>query len=86
MCKRFRTLEQCKMRYRAVTVDGSVWRVKQRGLFGWSFVCTERVGFNNDLTFSLTDRPTTFPTQQDAQAAIDRWAQQDYTAQPAAWQ
>lgn len=85
MCRRFRTLEQCKAQYKTVTVDGSVWRVRRRGLFGWSFVLTEQV---ETTTFGIffADKPASFPTQQEALAAIDKWAQADYTAQPAAWQ
>lgn len=86
MCKRFRTLEQCKAQYRAVTVDGSVWRVKKRGLFSWSFVLTKQVESSNGFTTIFADKPATFPTQLDAQTAINKWAEQDYCAQPAAWQ
>ena len=86
MCRKFRTLEQCRARYKPVTVDGSVWRVRRRGLFGWSFMITEQVESSNSFTSIFADKPATFPTQQEALAAIDKWAQADYTAQPAAWQ
>ncbi len=88
MCRKFRTLEQCKTRYRPVTVDRSVWRVKQRGWLGigWTFVEQEQIESSNSFTVIFVDKPATFPTQQEALAAIDKWAQADYIAQPGAWQ
>ena len=93
MFRKFRTLEECKARYKAVTVDRSVYRVKQRGFLGlsWSFVYTElmhteQVESNNSFTITFADKPATFHTEQEAKTAIDKWADSDYRSQPAAWQ
>lgn len=80
MCRKFRTLEECKARYKAVTVDGSVWRVKQKYLWWWIFV--ERPL----LSFPLDSVVFEYPTQAEAEEACERFARADYTAQSAAWQ
>jgi hypothetical protein len=62
-----------------VTVDGSVWRVKQKCLWWWTFV--ERIlalPLDSSVVFE-------FATQAEADAACERFAQADYRAQPAAW-
>jgi hypothetical protein len=49
-------------------------------------VYTEQVESSNSFTIILIDKPATFPTEQEALTAINKWAWADYVAQPAAWQ
>ena len=90
-----KTREQLRKRYKAVSVDGdkdaSEFRVKQRGFLGigWVFVNKSSwiVKDGIDQTFRIieVDGASTFHTEREAQRAIDRWVEEDYRAQPAAW-